>query len=286
MAPHILVTGAPGNVGTYVVKALQASGASLRIAAWDVEAARQAFGNAVEIVRFDFLDPATYAQTFAGIDRMFLVRPPQLANVQKEIAPAVHAALEAGVKHIVFLSLQGVEQNRMVPHHKIEKLLLDTGVDFTFLRASFFMQNLSTTHRKEIVESGKIALPVGNAKTSFVDTRDLGAVAARILTENGHENRAYTLTGAEALDYYQVAQIMSEVLEKPIHYTNPSAITFFRQQLAQGGKIGFALVVTGLYTITRFGNAEQMTDNVQQVLGRAPITFRQFVEDHRSIWLT
>jgi len=272
METKILVTGASGNVGTHVVKALQAKGMPFRIGARNADIAQETFGNEVEVVHFDFLDPATYSQTFAGIERMFLVRPPRLSNVTQEIAPAVHAAIAADMKHMVFLSIQGVEKNRVV--------------NYTFLRAGFFMQNLSTTHRREIVERSEIALPVGNARTSFIDTRDIGAVAVRALTEAGHENRAYTLTGAEALDYHEVADIMSDVLQWRIRYSNPSVISFFRQQLAKGSDIGYALVVSGLYTITRFGNAAEVTDDVQQILGRAPISFRQFVKDHRDVWLS
>lgn len=283
MSSEILITGAPGNVGTEVVRALQSMGVAFRIAAWNTDQAHQVFDHE-DIVHFDFLNPETYAATFNGIKRMFLVRPPQLANVQEEIAPAVHAAIAAGVEHIVFLSLQGVENNRVVPHFKIEQLLLESDVTYTFLRASFFMQNLSTTHCAEIRDANEIAVPVGKAPTSFIDTRDIAAVAARALTEAGHENKAYVLTGAEALDYYQVADILSDVLHRPIRYTNPSVITFFRRQLKRGSKVGFALVVTALYTITRFGNAKQVTQDVEQLLGRKPISFRQFAEDHQACW--
>lgn len=281
----ILVTGAPGNVGTEVVKALQAQAVDFRIGAFDVAAARATFGDSVDIVRFDFLDPATYHDAFEGVERMFLVRPPALANVRKEIAPALDAAQQAGVRHIVFLSLQGVENNRVVPHYKIEQHILQMQVAYTFLRASFFMQNLSTTHCAEIRDRGEIDVPVGKAATSFVDVRDIAAVAARALMEAGHENAVYTLTGSEALTYYQVAEIMSEQLEHPVVYRNPFPWVFLWQQLTLGNKLGYALVVTALYTITRFGNAKHVTDDVKRVLGRDPISFRKFVQDYRQHWM-
>jgi uncharacterized protein YbjT (DUF2867 family) len=213
------------------------------------------------------------------------VRPPALANVKRDIAPALAAARQAGVRHIVFLSLQGVEKNPIVPHHKIEKLILELGFAFTFLRASFFMQNLSTTHQAEIRDRQEIAVPVGRAKTSFIDVRDIGVVAVAALTENGHEHRNYTLTGGQALNYHQVAQIMTEVLGRPIRYTNPSLIRFVRQELRAGRPLDYTLVMAGLYTITRFGNAKTVTTDVKTILGREPITFRQFVTDYQSCWL-
>ena len=285
MFPKILVIGAPGNVGSEVVKGLTGL-APIRIGAHQADVAQRAFGDnaACDVTHFDFLDSATYAPTFTGVDKMFLVRPPALSNVKRDIAPALQAAKQAGVKYIVFLSIQGVEQNRMVPHYKIEKAILELGCTYTFLRASFFMQNLSTTHLIEIRDHSIISVPVGKARTSFIDVRDIAAVAVRALTEAGHENKSYTLTGSEALDYYQVSQTMAAELGRPIRYTNPSIIGFVRDQVAAGRALGFTLVMAALYTITRFGNAKEVTSDVRRILGRPPITLREFVHDYHMSW--
>ncbi len=284
MAAKILVTGATGNVGSEVVKELTGK-VPFRVGASRVEAARRALGADCEIVPFDFLNPATFAPAFSGIEKLFLVRPPILANVKRDIAPALYAAKAAGVQHIVFLSLQGVDKNQLAPHYKIEKLILELGFSYTFLRASFFMQNLNTTHQAEIRDRSEIAVPVGKAKTSFIDVRDIAAVAARALIEDGHQNQMYTLTGSEALDYEEISDILSFVLGRRVQYTNPSAIAFLRSQLGQGKTAGFALVVTALYTITRFGNAKTVTSDVRKILGRQPITFIQYAQDYRQCWI-
>lgn len=93
-----------------------------------------------------------------------------------------------------------------------------TDMEYTLLRASFFMQNLLEVHRPDIVEHGEIFVPAGNGKTSFVDARDIGEAAAIVLTESGHVNQAYDLTGPEALDYGEVATIFSDVLGRSITY--------------------------------------------------------------------
>lgn len=284
MFTKLLVTGAPGNVGNAVVAELRRLNVLFRVGAYRVESAYHHLGSNIEIVPFNFVDPQTYAAAFAGVERLFLVRPPALANTGKEIAPALHAAVQAGVKHIVFLSLQGVEHNRMTPHFKIETFIRELGVAYTFLRASFFMQNLTTTHCAEIRERNEIAVPVGKALTSFIDVRDIGAVAARVLTEPGHENKVYTLTGAQALDYYQVANKLSTVLGRKICYTNPSVLTFVRQQVTDGRELNHALIMAALYTITRFGNAKDVTNDVRDLLRREPISFDQFAADHRAAW--
>ena len=101
-------------------------------------------------MRFDFGDLDTYATAFAGVDRLFLMRPPALSDVNRYMRPVVDYAAGADVRHIVFLSLLGAEKNSLVPHAQVQRLLRESGTPFTFLRAGFFMQNLSTTHAAEI----------------------------------------------------------------------------------------------------------------------------------------
>jgi uncharacterized protein YbjT (DUF2867 family) len=173
----------------------------------------------------------------------------------------------------------------MVPHYKVEQWLLGSGVDYTFLRCSFFMQNLNTVHRTEIRERHEIYVPVGKAKTSFLDVRDIGAVAAAALTQPGHEKQAYDLTGSEALDYYQVADLFSQVLGRKITYKNPSAVSFFIRQLQNKNKLMFALVTTWLYSSTKSGMADRVTGEVVRLLGREPIRMRQYIQDYKASWM-
>lgn len=283
MEPEILVMGAMGNVGTEVVRSLAEKSIPIRAADLFPEKVRERFGRGVEAVRFDFSDPATFADTFNGIRKVFVMRPPQISNIKRDMVPALQAAKSAGVKHMVFLSLIGIENNKVVPHYKVEQWILTSGLDYTFLRCSFFMQNLNTTHLAEIRDRDEIFIPVGNAKTSFLDVRDIGAVAALALTENGHAKKAYDLTGSEALDYYKVAEMFSEVLGRKITYQNPSSMQFFRRQ-TQNNKLMFALVTTWLYDNTRKGMAETVTGEVKRLLGKDPILMRNYIEDYKSSW--
>ena len=285
MPATILVTGALGNVGTEVIKSLQAKGAIVRAADLDEEKITKRFGPGVEAVRFDFTNPQTYTRTFQSIEKMFLVRPPQISNIKRDMVPALLAAKQARVAHVVFLSIIGVENMTFVPHYKVEVFLREQNFQTTFLRCSFFMQNLSTVHRKEIQERNEIFVPVGNAKTSFIDVRDIGAVAAHILTEERHAGRSYDLTGAEALDYWQVARILSETLGREIKYRNPGAIRFLIESIRKGASISYAFVVLGLYTSTRYGMAEAVIHEVERITGNKPISFKQFCEDYKDAWL-
>lgn len=132
------------------------------------------------------------AGAFDGVDRLFLVRPPAISDTRRHVNPAIDAARPAGVRHVVLLSLLGAEKNPILPHRRIEQHLEAAGPAWTFLRAGFVMQNLSTTHRPEIRDEGVIAVPAGRGKTSFVDARDIAAAGAIVLAEPGHRNRAPT----------------------------------------------------------------------------------------------
>lgn len=278
----ILITGATGNVGAAITNALSRKGIVVRAGVRNPDTYPK---NAhVNPVRFDFAQTGTHQNALAGVRKMFLMRPPAIANPKTSIIPFVDFAIDAGVEHIVFLSLLGVEHNRFVPHRSIEDHIVSRGISYTFLRAGFFMQNLDTTHRADLLERDELFMPAGRGKTSFIDVRDIGEVGALALAESGHEKRAYSLTGDAALDYDEVAQIFSDVLGRRIRYANPSAWAFVRRWREHGAPWGQVLVMTAIYTVTRLGRSATITADVQRILGRPAITFRQYVEDYRACW--
>lgn len=295
MIPPILVTGAPGNVGTPLVKRLLAAGVPVRVGAHNVASAdpfargsadaRADAGRAgADVVRFDMTDPSTFG-AFDGVRRMFLLRPPAIADVDGVIGPVIAAARARGVEHIVFLSIQGADRNRLVPHRAIEDELRRHGPAWTFIRASYFMQNLATTHRADIVERDEIFIPAGRrSRTAHVDARDVAAVAARALLEDGHEGRAYTPTGSAAMTYDQCAAILTDVLGRRICYADPAPWTYWRRMASRGMPIGMRAVTLGIYTAARFGLAAGVTDDVATVTGSAPIAFVDFAANFREVW--
>jgi len=280
---EILVTGASGNVGREVVRRLRDRGVRVR-AAVRVPATFDRAAEGVSVVPFDFRRAETHAPALAEIEAVFLVRPPDLADTRRSFDPFIRAAEETGVRRVVFLSLQGAERIGVVPHRRIERSLARSRLIWTFLRAGFFMQNLSTVHREEIRDRDEIAVPAGRGTTSFVDVRDLAAVAAEALTEPGHERRAYELTGGEALDYFEVAEILSDVLGRRITYSNPSIRRFVAEMRRRGASPGFTLVTAAIYTTARLGLAGRVSPDVEHLLGRPPTTLRRFAEEHAAVW--
>lgn len=279
----VLVTGATGNVGSEVVRALQARGTAVRVAVTDPDRDAARFGSGVELARFVFGEDATYTPAFEGIDAVFLLRPPHISDARRLINPAVDAARAAGVRAMTFLSVQGAERNPLVPHHAIERHLEQSGLASTFLRAAFFMQNLSTTHRDDIRRHHDIMVPAGNGRTAFVDVRDLAAAAALTLTESGHAHRAYELTG-EALTYDEVAAALSAVLGRTITYAHPNVVQFWRRRRERHDSAGLIVVMTALYAVAALGQAGHLTDDLKRLLGRDPVPFAQFAQDYASVW--
>jgi uncharacterized protein YbjT (DUF2867 family) len=188
MSSRILVTGATGNVGLEVVRLLHEQGYQVRTAVRSHTSSSISLPTDIECVTFDFKQPQTFEQAFLGITTLFLVRPPAISRMKKYIYPAIAAAKAAGVGHIVFLSLLGAERLTIVPHAQIEAYIKSIGLSYTFLRASFFMQNLSTIHREDIRDSSEIFVPAGKGKTSFIDVRDIAEVAVKVMTEANHES--------------------------------------------------------------------------------------------------
>lgn len=276
----VLVTGATGTIGGHVVDALRdAPEVDVTAASRDPDRARGRLD--CPVVAFDFTDSGTYRAAFAGVDALFLVRPPALSRVRRDIVPALAAAVGAGVDHVVFLSVIGAGRNPLVPHARIESWLADSGLDTTFLRASFFMQNLSTTHREEI-RRGDLSVPAGTGATSFVDARDVAAVAVETLRMG--TTGSYTLTGPDAIAYDEVCRRLSAVLDHEVAYDPQSLPGFCWSQYRSGGCLTRALVVATIYTTVRLGLADRVTDDVRSLLGRPPIDFEAFIRDYRSVW--
>lgn len=281
-----LVTGASGNIGKYVVDELILLKKDIKAAVHNTEKAKTIFKDKedVELVKFDFLDKKTFDKALEGVRAIFLVRPPNLADPQKDMLPFLKTAKEKGIEKIVFVSLLGVEKNPIVPHRKIENMIKELRIPYVFLRPSFFMQNLNTNHREEIKERNELYIPAGRSKTSFIDTRDIAKAAAISLLDDKYKNTAITLTGKDAIDYDEVSKVLSEVLERKIEYKNPSLLRFRKERIKRGTPKEFANVMTLLYLMTKLGTAKDITDDLEKLIGREPISFKQYAMDHKDYW--
>ena len=283
MDNKIFLTGITGNVGSAVVDYLKSEKIDFIAGVRNIEKSVKQ-DKSIEYRQFDFENAATYEIALKDVKKVFLVRPPQLTDVKGIFNPFIQKCKKEGVKQIVFLSLLGAEKNPFPPHHKIEKAILASGIPYTFIRPSFFMQNLSTTHLEDIKLRDDLFIPSGRAKISFIDTRDIGEIIGRTLAEEGHENKAYAITGSEAITYFRVSDSMTKILGRKITYSNPGLFKFRKDMINRGIKKEFATVMMVLYLTTKLGMANHVTDTAEVLLKRKPRTIDDFIKDHVEVW--
>ena len=158
----VLITGATGNVGSEVLLSLNKLSHHLDIYGAVRNPKDQILkrsNNNITFIEFDFTDINTYKPALQVCEILFLLRSPQISQVEKYFKPLINTCLETSIRHIVFLSVQGVEKSKVIPHHKIEKIIVDSKILYTFLRPAYFMQNFTTTLRtttprqKEVMSS-------------------------------------------------------------------------------------------------------------------------------------
>ena len=239
----------------------------------------------VEVVPFDFTRPATLAPTLRSVTGLLLVRTPAISDVRRYLLPVVWAAVAGGVEHVVFLSLQAAQYNSFVPHHKVEGYLKESGLRYSLLRPSFFIQNLSTTHRGDIRQRNQLLLSAGHARTSFVDAEDVGAVVAQLLLAPPTTSAGYKLTGRQALIYDEMTAQLSAVLGQPIRYRAAGILEFQAYGNAKGTPPALANVMTDIYLAARFGLAVHVSPVLAGLLGHEPGTPRAFLKRERACWL-
>ena len=245
----ILVTGASGNVGAYVVKELVKMGEEVVAAGTDKMKLEKMFGQEIVTAVLDFTRQETYSDALKGVDRLFLMRPPHLGKPE-DLYPFIDYLKTCDIRLISFLSLMGAEKNTNPPHHKIEKHIEHSGIPYAHIRPGFFMQNLSGIHSVEIREHDEILVPAGNSRTSFIDARDIGLSVATVLHE-------------------------------PDKYNKPGFLKYRNHYIKKRGlDKSYVNVTLALYFMTRLGTAEKITKEFIEITGKKPRTFREFAENH------
>ncbi|OKH29508.1 hypothetical protein NIES2101_43310 [Calothrix sp. HK-06] len=279
----ILVTTPTSKVGCALVRKLVEQGVSVRAGAHNIEKARQLFPS-VEIAELNFNNAKSVETALQGVKGLYLA-PPREDFPVEPMKQTVKLAESAGVQRIVLLSAMGIE-DMDTNIRCIEQSVEASGIDFTHLRINVLLQNYSTGSAEAIRQQGIFVEPLDSERTSFVDARDVAAVAAAALIEEGHARQVYTLTGAKAYNRAEVAEAISAVTGRTVRY-QPMTEAEFRSLVKNlGWADDFIKMMLGFYeTHIRSGNSAIVTDTIEQVLGRQPITLTQFANDHRDVWL-
>ena len=284
----ILVTGATGTVGSEVINQLLKSNTPVRIkAAVHLNGVVRKMGDddGIETVPIDYNKPETLREALSDVDKLFLLSRdfPRMVELTSN---AITEAKKSGIKHIVRLSAKGAELKAESPslrmHRQVEEIIEESGIPYTFLRPNEFMQNFVNLHSPSIKSNSAFYMAVGDAKVGIVDVRDIAAVAVQaLINSDEHYGRTYSITGREALSYYQIADILSEVTGKKVSYIDLPEGEFRRALREAGVDDWFIYVVLGMLdSYYRSGIAAQLFPAVEEVTGRKPITFAQFAKDY------
>ncbi len=287
MAAKILVTGATGTVGSSLTRELAEKSIEVRAAIHDPIKAGLVKTENVETVPLDYSKPKTVDAALDGIVKLYLLTP--FVPDQVEIARMlVDGAKKAGVKYIVKQSGMGAEVEPGITvgrlHREAEKYIEESGIPYAFLRPNFFMQNFINYFGASIRTEGRLRLPIGDGKVSYVDARDVAAVGARVLTEDGHQGLVHTITGPEPLSLYEVAGVLSRVLSRKIEYEDaPEASA--RTTMKGAGMDDWAVdALMELHGICKAGFASGVFNSVEDITGNPPTTFEKFARDNAGLF--
>jgi uncharacterized protein YbjT (DUF2867 family) len=274
----ILVTGASGNAGGTVLKEVLKTDKPVSAMYRSPEDAAKA-PEKVRAVIADFADRPSLGRALEGVDTVYLVCSPVRELVGLE-GNMLDACREAGVRHIVLNSAIGAEDYpKSFPgwHRKVEDKLKASGLGYTILRPNSFMQNIVTYHAPSIRAQGAFYAAMGDALTSFIDVRDIAAVAALALTSPKHAGKTYELNGPEALTYAEVAEKISRASGREVRYVDIPVERQKQSMLALGMPEWQVTALLDLQAYYTGGKGGEVDDLLANLLGRVPRTMDQFL---------
>jgi uncharacterized protein YbjT (DUF2867 family) len=274
----ILITGCTGNVGTAVLEVLSKSHTDLQITGGVRDVVKNKLLEIkynMSLVNLDFEKPETYKNTLQNYDVIFLLRPPQIDNIEAYFKPFIESSKTAKVKLIIFLSVQGADKNNLI--------IQQSEIPFVFLRPSYFMQNFLNSLNKDLVEQNRIYLPAGKAKFNLVDVGDIGTATNHILQNtNKYLNQSFEITSNDQLTFGEMADKLTTKLNKKITYKSPNLISFIVDKTKEKVPFKMILVIIMLHFLPRFSKPTLLSQDFKKITGIEPTFFEQFIENNKD----
>lgn len=263
-ADSILVLGGKGKTGRRVAERLTATGQPVRI------------GSRFGVPPFDWEDPTTWPGTLAGVWSVYITYQPDLAfpGAADRVGAFADMAVANGVRRLVLLSGRNEPEAQ-----RAERLVVDSGAEWTLVRSSFFSQNFSESFFADLVSRREITLPAGYVAEPFVDADDVAEIVAESLTSDRHVDRLYEVTGPRLLTMFDVAAEISEKTGRDVRYVPVTGDEFASILRAEGLPDDVAAGITDLFTQVLDGRGAYLSDGVQQALGRPPRDFADYVRE-------
>ena len=273
----ILVTGSPGNIGTPLARRLLQQGEKIRLMVRNPKKQDEVLADlqsrGAEIVQGDYADPASLAHCFTGVKTAFLLVP-----VAQETAEwkgnFIKAAEQNAAERIVNLSVSGASSNSPVDlfrwHWEAEQTLESSGLAWTHLQPTDLARYNIRTILPTVQPQGAFYSTIGAGRVALVDEEDVAEVAAKILSEKGHEGKKYVLTGPKAASYPEVADALASKLGKPVKYIDIDPAQAKQAMIAVGMPDWVADFVNDLRELEKSGGVSGPTPDIQKLLVRAP----------------
>lgn len=266
-----LVLGGTGKTGRRVADRLQRLGVDTRIASRGA------------IPSFHWNDPSNWHQVLKGVTSVYISYAPDLAipGATDAIRRFVQLAVDQGVRRIVLLSGRGEQEAQ-----ECEQIVQATDVEWTIVRASWFMQNFSEGEFLEMVQQGSIMLPAGDIPEPFIDVNDIADVAVAALTEEGHAYEIYEVTGPRLLTFKQLTNELLAATGLDIQFIEIPRADFNQAMTSAGTPPDIAWLLNYLFETVLDGRNAYLGDGVQRALGREPSDFHAFIQRQveRGIW--
>ena len=265
MTNKILVIGGTGKTGRRVVEKLEQQNQQVRVGSRSNEPA------------FDWNDPATYAKALEGMDKAYIVYAPDLAvpGAKEAIQALADAAKLEGLKKVVLLSGKGETEAELC-----EKIIMQSGLDYTIVRASWFMQNFSESFFLDPILAGHVALPKADAKVPYVHADDIAAVVVESLLNEEHNGHIYELTGSRTLTFPEAIDAIAKASGRNIEFSSTSLEQYVEMLKQHGVPDDYIWLIDYLFSnvLAAPGN-NVVTDDIEKVLGRKPIDFDEYTNE-------
>jgi uncharacterized protein YbjT (DUF2867 family) len=288
IAGLVLITGATGRVGSALLDRLSDADVDLRVLSHDESKAQSLRNRGVEVIQGDFLTPETLGPALDQVTAVFLATPIHPEQIT-QATNVIEAARNSGTApRIVRLSVH--QASHQAPtrnsrqHAVIEDALASSGLPYTVLRPQSFMQN-TLMAASTVATQGKIYQPMKDGRLGMIDARDIGAVAARVLTEEGHDGQIYTLTGPAAISFHDVARILSGILGREVSYLSVSLDKAKETMLARGLSEWLADTLTEYANAHSAGYSDWTTDDVERLTDHRATPYQQFAKDFAMVFL-
>ncbi len=272
----ILITGTTGTVGSELYRNLSAGEVSFVGGVRDIAKASEKLKSEKNLVRFDFTDPSSFEGATEGVDRVFLIGPPMVMELDQLFKPFLQFLKEKGINKIVYMGAMGLDKVPSMPiHTNAIQLLSDMGFTYSVIRPTFFAQNFKNYEGDNIERFGIVYASGGDGKVSFIDARDIASSAAAVLTSDEKWGISVDITGSALYSYSDAADLLSNILGKKISSPNPTPEEYKNTLIQAGAPAFVGDYMNEVYGMIRAGYTNVVTNGVKELTGKDPIPFEE-----------